>query len=313
MRMEAATIKAEKKSMAAHAKLDDDQSVARVALHTKQLNFLKLEEERLREKSEEADAFHDEMDETAQQASLDAINAKTAAKKDGQVGQETTALGQQRAARVALLSAKSKQAEARLLQAAYAQSDAAAKYSAAQRKVAEEQEALNDELALEKLLAAKSRKAEQDFIDATARHAARETQTTSEGRKHETALFSAAVTDADHQANYERAKRVADRAQEVAELKYKAEQTANEVARDLQEKYDIAAAAHEQTKAQVAIAEKQFTQAEDHAFEAERPDGEPVGKIERETLVADTQVTGEIPYSANYDAADKFDPDGDNA
>lgn len=311
IRMEAATIKAEKKSMAAHAKLDDDQSVARVALHTKQLNFLKLEEERLREKSEEADKHHDAMDSLAKQASLDAINAKTAAKKDGQVGQETTALGQQRAARVAAMSAKSKQAEANLLQAAYRQSDAAAKYAAAQRKVAEEQEALNDELALEKLLAAKSRKAEQDFIDATARHAARETQTTSEGHKQEVELFSAAVMDADHQANYERAKRVADRAQEVAELKYKAEQAANEVAHDLQEKYDIAEAAYEQAKAQVAIAEKRFTQAEDHAFDAERPDGEPVGLIERETLVADTQVTDEIPSSTNYDGSDEFDPDDD--
>ena len=59
----------------------------------------------------------------------------------------------------------------------------------------------------------------------------------------------------------------------------------------------------------MAIAEKRFTQAEDHAFDAERPDGEPVGLIERETLVADTQVTDEIPSSTNYDGSDEFDPD----
>jgi hypothetical protein len=40
--MEAATIKAEKKALAAHAKLDDDNSVSRIAQHTKQLNFLKV-------------------------------------------------------------------------------------------------------------------------------------------------------------------------------------------------------------------------------------------------------------------------------
>jgi hypothetical protein len=141
--------------------------------------------------------------------------------------------------------------------------------------VAEQQETLNDELALEKLLAAKSRKSEQDFIDATSKHAARETQTAAEGRKAEIDLFTAAVKDADHTATYETAKRVVDRAQEIAELKYKAEVKANDKARDLQEKYDIAKAAYEQAKALVAIAEKKFTQAEDHIFEATKPSGEP--------------------------------------
>jgi hypothetical protein len=56
--MEAATVKAEAKSLAAHAKLDDDTSVARIAQLTKQLNFLKTEEQRLKDLSVKADTFH---------------------------------------------------------------------------------------------------------------------------------------------------------------------------------------------------------------------------------------------------------------
>lgn len=293
--MEAATIKAEKKALAAHAKLDDDNSVARIAQHTKQLNFLKAEEERLRELSVKADKFHEEKEQAARDASLDAINAKTAAKKAKEVGMESTQAGQARAAKIALLSARSKQAEANLLQAAYMASEAAAKLAAGQRMVAEQQETLNDELALEKLLAAKSRKAEQDFIDATSKHAARETQTAAEGRKAEIDLFTAAVKDADHTATYETAKRVVDRAQEIAELKYKAEVKAADKARDLQEKYDIAKAAYEQAKAAVAIAEKKFTQSEDHMFEATKPSGEPADTVDPDRIVADSQPVFEEP------------------
>ena len=291
-RMDFATIKAEKKSAAAHAKLDDDQSVSRIALHTKQLNFLKEEEQKALTAKDAADAAHAAAESAAEAASLDAINAKTAAKTDRAVGQETTALGQERASRVAVLSAASKRAEAALMQAAYAQSDASAKHAAAKRKVEEEREALDDELALEKLLAAKSRKAEQDFIDATSKHAASETQTAAEGRRAETSLFAAAVLDADKTANFEKAKRVVDRAQEVAELKYQAESRANEVARDLQDKYDIADAAYEAQKAAVAIKEKTFAQAEDRAYERMKPDGEPEGGgVLPLDKVGDTQVT----------------------
>ena len=290
-RMDFATIKAEKKSAAAHAKLDDDQSVSRIALHTKQLNFLKEEEQKALAAKEAADAAHAEAETAAEAASLDAINAKTAAKTDRAVGQETTALGQERARRVAVLSAASKRAEAALMQAAYAQSDASAKHAAAARKVEEEREALDDELALEKLLAARSRKAEQDFIDATSKHAASETQTAAEGRRAETSLFAAAVLDADKTANFEKAKRVVDRAQEVAELKYQAESRANEVARDLQDKFDIADAAYEAQKAAVAIKEKTFAQAENRAYELAKPDGEPEGGgVLPLDKVGDTQV-----------------------
>jgi len=290
-RMDFATIKAEKKSAAAHAKLDDDQSVSRIALHTKQLNFLKGEEQKALAAKEAADAAHAAADAAAEAASLDAINAKTAAKTDRAVGQETTALGQERASRVAVLSAASKRAEAALMQAAYADSDASAKHAAAARKVEEEREALDDELALEKLLAAKSRKAEQDFIDATSKHAASETQTAAEGRRAETSLFAAAVLDADKTANFEKAKRVVDRAQEVAELKYQAESRANEVARDLVDKFDIADAAYEAQKAAVAIKEKTFAQAEDRAYERAKPNGEPEGGgVLPLDKVGDTQV-----------------------
>jgi hypothetical protein len=48
---------------------------------------------------------------------------------------ESTQAGQARAAKIALLSARSKQSEANLLQAAYMQSEAAAKLAAGQRMV----------------------------------------------------------------------------------------------------------------------------------------------------------------------------------
>jgi hypothetical protein len=273
-RMRAATIKAEKKSTAAHAKLDDDQSVAKIARLTKVLDALRAEESRARNASETADAFHAEKEEAAKLASLNAVNVKTAAKAAEAVGQETTAMGQARASRVAELSAASKRAEANLLQAAYAQSEASARFAAAQRRVAEGEEALADELALEKLLAAKSRKAEQDFIDSSAKHAALETQTNAEGRKAETALFASAVADADAAATLEKAKRSSDRAQEIAAFKLDAETEATETARDLEEKHELAAAAYEQAKAAVAIQEKKFTQSEDRAFEEMKPEGE---------------------------------------
>ena len=301
-RMDFATIKAEKKSAAAHAKLDDDQSVARIALHTKQLNFLKDEEAKALEAKEKADAEHAEAEKVAQAASLDAINAKTAAKADRAVGQETTQLGQERASRVAVLSTASKRAEAALMQAAYSQSDASAKHAAAARKTEEEREALDDELALEKLLAAKSRKAEQDFIDATSKHAASETQTAAEGRRAETSLFAAAVLDADKAANYEKAKRVVDRAQEVAELKYQAESKANEVARDLVDKYDIASAAYDAQVAAVAIKEKTFAQSEDRIYEAAKPGGEPEGGgVLPNDKVGDTQITTHSTHTNHAD------------
>ena len=246
-------------------------------MHTKQLNFLKDELARMLAAKNAADAAHVEAEQAAQYASLDAINAKTAAKADVAVGQETTQLGQERASRVAILSAQSKQKEAQLMQAAYTQSDASAKHAAASRKVEEEREALDDELALELLLAAKSRKAEQDFIDATSKHAASETQTAAEGRRAESSLFAFAVLDADKSSNYEKAKRVVDRAQEVAEFKYQAETAAGEVSRDLADKHDIANAAYEAQKAAVTIKEKTWAQAEDAAYEKGKPGGEPVG------------------------------------
>ena len=109
-------------------------------MHTKQLNFLKDELARMLAAKNAADAAHVEAEQAAQYASLDAINAKTAAKADVAVGQETTQLGQERASRVAILSAQSKQKEAQLMQAAYTQSDASAKHAAASRKVEEERE-----------------------------------------------------------------------------------------------------------------------------------------------------------------------------
>ena len=83
-----------------------------------------------------------------------------------------------------------------------------------------------------------------------------------------------------------------DRAQEVAELKYQAESRANEVARDLVDKFDIADAAYEAQKAAVAIKEKTFAQAEDRAYERAKPDGEPAGGgVLPLDKVGDTQVT----------------------
>jgi hypothetical protein len=51
-------IAAEAKSLAAHAKMDDDTSVARIAQLTKQLNYLKTEQQRLKDLAEKADLFH---------------------------------------------------------------------------------------------------------------------------------------------------------------------------------------------------------------------------------------------------------------
>ena len=94
--------------------------MSRIALHTKQLNFLKGEEQKALAAKEAADAAHAAADAAAEAASLDAINAKTAAKTDRAVGQETTALGQERASRVAVLSAASKRADLRTRRRAHA-------------------------------------------------------------------------------------------------------------------------------------------------------------------------------------------------
>mmetsp|Transcript_25629 Transcript_25629/g.40967 ORF Transcript_25629/g.40967 Transcript_25629/m.40967 type:complete len:89 (-) Transcript_25629:738-1004(-) len=76
-----------------------------------------------------------------------------------------------------------------------------------------------------------------------------------------------------------------------------AEVKANDKARDLQEKYDIAKAAYEQAKAYVAIADKKFTQAEDHLFEATKPSGEPANTVLPDIAVGDTQHVYETPSS----------------
>ena len=120
---------------------------------------------------------------------------------------------------MAVLSAASKRAEAALMQAAYADSDASAKHAAAARRVEEEREALDDELALEKLLAEEPQGG-AGFHRRDSKHAASETQTGGRAESRDV-LFAAAVLDADKTANFEKAKRVVDRAQEVAELGYR--------------------------------------------------------------------------------------------
>jgi len=86
------------------------------------------------------------------------------------------------------------------------------------------------------------------------------------------------VKDADKNAGYETAKHVVDRAQEVADLKYKEERMASEKAKKFEDKSEIATAAYEQARAVSTKAEKLLVQAEDHAFEADKPSGEPDGR-----------------------------------
>ena len=86
------------------------------------------------------------------------------------------------------------------------------------------------------------------------------------------------MLDADKTANFEKAKRVVDRAQEVAELKYQAESRAERRRRrDLVDKFDIADAAYEAQKAAVAIKEKTLAQAEDRATRRRNQTAEPAG------------------------------------